>query len=55
MMGLSIYIVSITAVAAILAPIATGVTIKWQRQRRTTVLVKTAKFPLFLETTQPHR
>ena len=42
MMRASIYIASITALAAVLAIIATGITVQWQREHRATQLVKLA-------------
>ncbi len=45
MIRASICIVSITALAAVLAIIATGVTAQWQRAHRTTQLVRAANLP----------
>jgi hypothetical protein len=42
MIRASIYIASITALAAVLATIATGITMQWQREHRATQLVKLA-------------
>jgi hypothetical protein len=42
MIRASIYIASITALAAVLAIIATGITMQWQREHRATQLVKLA-------------
>ncbi len=45
MIRVSICIVSITALAAVLAIIATGITAQWQRAHRTTQLVRAANLP----------
>ena len=45
MIRASIYVASITALAAVLAIIATGITAQWQREHRTTQLVKVANLP----------
>ena len=42
MIRASIHIASITALAAVLAIIATGITMQWQREHRATQLVKLA-------------
>jgi len=42
MIRTSLYIASITALAAVLAIIATGITTQWQREHRATQLVRLA-------------
>ena len=42
MIRASIYIASITALAAVLAIVATGITMQWQREHRATQFVKLA-------------
>jgi hypothetical protein len=42
MIRTSLYIASITALAAVLAIIATGITAQWQREHRPTQLVRLA-------------
>ncbi len=45
MIRASVYIASITALAAVLAIIATGITTHWQREHRATQLVQLANLP----------
>jgi hypothetical protein len=50
MIRASIYIASITALAAVLAVIATGITTQWQREHRPTQLVRVANLPSLFAT-----
>ena len=45
MIRASIYIASITALAAVLAVVATAITTQWQLEHRTTQIVKLAGLP----------
>jgi hypothetical protein len=44
MIRASVFIASITALAAVLAIIATGITTQWQREHRATQVVKAASY-----------
>ena len=55
MIRASVYITSITALAAVLAIIATGITVQWRREHRATHLVQLANLPLLFHSNHVSR